>query len=90
MKVTSKQRLGTGAIKSHIPLTKLEKNANSQNRKGTYGQLSEQLFPKRWLLSNLSRTKNYINKDKMESHKYCDNKHRQQRATTDLPPRNSQ
>ena len=34
---------------------------NSQNTKGTYGQPSEQLFPKRWPFSNGNRTENNMN-----------------------------
>ena len=55
---------------------------NSQNTKGTYGQTSEQLFPKRWSLSNPNRTK-YMNTHKAKRHRNYDTKNRQQRTTTD-------
>ena len=55
------QRPGTEAIRTQIkppkPKREITKITNSQNTKRTYSQPSEQLFPKRWPLSNLYRTK---------------------------------
>ena len=55
------QRSGTEAIRTQIQLRKpkreIGKITNSQNTKRKYGQPSEQIFPKRWPLSNLNRTK---------------------------------
>ena len=45
-------------IKSSNPKREITKITNSQNIKRIYGQPSEQLFSKRWPLSNLNRTKN--------------------------------
>ena len=54
------QRSGTEAIRSQIqpskPKREIDNTTNSQNTKGTYGQPKEQLFPKRWPLSNRNRT----------------------------------
>ena len=55
---------------------------NSQNTKRTYGQPSEQLFLKRWPLSNRNRTKNNMNTHKVKHHRNSDTKNRQQRPTT--------
>ena len=53
-------RPGTEAIRTQIqpskPEWKITTITNSQNTKRTYGQPSEQLFPKRWPLSNHNRT----------------------------------
>ena len=50
------QRLGTEAIRTQIqpsePKREINNITNSQNTKRKYGQPSEQLFPKRWPLSN--------------------------------------
>ena len=50
------QRSGTKAIRTQIqpskPKRKITIIRNSQNTKRTYGQPSEQLFPKRWPLNN--------------------------------------
>ena len=35
-------------------------------RQGTYGQTSEQLFPKRWPLSNPNRSENNMNTRKVK------------------------
>ena len=60
MKVKSMQRSGTEAIRAKIrpskPKQEITNITNSQNTKSTYGQPSEQLFPKRWPLSNRNRT----------------------------------
>ena len=67
-KVKSMQRSGTEAIRTQIqpskPKREITEITNSQNTKRTYDQLSEQLFPKRWPLSNRNRTKNNINTHK--------------------------
>ena len=74
------QRSGTEAIRTQIqpskPKREITNITNSQNTKRTYGQPSEQLFPKRWPLSNRNRN--------------SDTKNRQQRTTTKLPPWNGQ
>ena len=60
-RVKRMQRSGTEAIRTQIRPSKqkreINKTKNSQNTKRTYGQPSEQLFPKRWPLSNSNRTK---------------------------------
>ena len=63
---------------------------NSQNTKRTSGQPSDQLFPKRWSLSNQNRTKNNINTHKANRHQNSDTENRQQRTTTQLQPWNGQ
>ena len=63
---------------------------NSQDTKRTYGQRSEQLFPKRWPPSNRNRTKNNMNTYKVKRHRNSDTKNRQQRTTTKPPPWNGQ
>ena len=56
---------GTEAIRTQIqpskPKRKITNITTIQNTKRTYGQPSEQLFPKRWPLSNRNRTKNNMN-----------------------------
>ena len=88
MKVKSMQRSGTEAIRTQIQLSKLKREitsiTNSQNTKRTYGQPSEQLFPKRWPLSN------NMNTHKVKRHRNSDTKNWQQRTTTKLPPQNGQ
>ena len=55
------QRQGTEAIRTQLqplkPKRKITKITNNQNTKRTYGPPSEQLFSKRWSLSNPNRTK---------------------------------
>ena len=55
------QRSGTEAIRTQIqpskPKLEMTHITDSQSTKRTYGQPSEQLFPKRWPLSNQNRTK---------------------------------
>ena len=57
------QRSGPEAIRTQIqpskPKQEITNITNSQKR--TYGQPSEQLFHKRWPLSNQNRTKNNMN-----------------------------
>ena len=59
------QRSGTQAIGTQIqpskPIREITNITSSQNTKRTYGHPSEQLFPKRWPLSNRNRTKNNMN-----------------------------
>ena len=57
-------------------------------REHKYIQLSEQLFHKRWSLSNRNRTKNNMNRHMVERHRKSDTKNRQQRTITELPPWN--
>ena len=56
LKLKSMKRPGTEAIRTQIqrskPKRKITKITNSQNTTRIYGQPSEQLFPKRWPLSN--------------------------------------
>ena len=65
------QRSGTEAIRTQIQPSKPKREiaciTNSQNTKRTYGQPSEQLFPKRWPLSNRNRTKNNMNTHKVKN-----------------------
>ena len=73
-KVKSKQRSGTEAIRTQIqplkPKREINKITNSQNTKRTYGQPSEQLFPKRWPLCNPIRTENNVNTRKLSRHRH--------------------
>ena len=72
------QRSGTEAIRTQIqpskPKREITNITNSQNTKRTYGQPSEQLFPKKWPLSNQNRTKNDINTHKVKRHRNFDTK----------------
>ena len=94
--VKSMQRSGTEAIKTQTqpskPKREITKNTNSQNTKGTYGQPGEQLFSKRWSLSNPNRTKNNMKtrSTKLKRHRNSDTKYRQQGTTSKLPPWNGQ
>ena len=78
IKVESMQRSGTEAIRTQLQPSKQKREitniTNSQNTKRTYGQPSEQLFPKRWPLSNRSRTKNNMNTRKVKRHRNADTK----------------
>ena len=66
------QRSGTETIRTQIQPSKPKREityiANSQNTKRTYGQPSEQLFPKGWSLSNRNRTKNNNDTRKVKRH----------------------
>ena len=66
----SMQRLGSEAIRTQIqpskPKREITKNTNSQ--------LSEQLFPKWWPLSNPNRTKINMNTRKVKRHQNSDTK----------------
>ena len=93
-KVKSMQRSGTEAIRTQIqpskPKREISKITNSQNTTRTYGQPSEQLFPKRLPLSNPNRTKNNMNTRKVKRHRNSDTKSRQQRTKTKQPHWNGQ
>ena len=74
------RRSGTEAIRTQLQPSKptgkkreITNITNSQNTKRTYGQPSEQLFPKRWPLSNRNRTKN-MNTRKVKRHLNSDTK----------------
>ena len=71
------QRSGTEAIRTQIqrskPKLKITNITISQNTKRTYGQPSEQLFPKRWPLSNRNRTKSNINTHKSSASRWVPN-----------------
>ena len=70
------QKSRTEAIRTQIQPSKPKREityiTNSQNTKRTYGQPSEQLFPKRWPLSNRNRTKNNMNTRKVKRHRISD------------------
>ena len=72
------QRPGTKAIRTRIqpskPKWEIPKITNSQSKKRTYGQPSEQPFPKRWSLINPNRTKNNMNTRKVKRHRNSDTK----------------
>ena len=70
LKVCKYQEMKQSEPKSSPQITKI---TNSQNTKRLYGQPSEQLFPKRWPLSNPNRTKN-INTRKVKRHQNSDTK----------------
>ena len=78
IKLKSMQRSGTDAIRTQLqssnPKREITNITNSQNTKRTYGQPSEQLFPKRWPLSNRTRTKNNMNIRKVKRHRNSDTK----------------
>ena len=61
------------------PKREITNLTNSQNTKRTYGQPSEQLFPKRWPLSNRNLTKNNMNTLKVKRHRKSDTKKKQAR-----------
>ena len=56
-------------IQPSKPKKEITKITNSQNTKRSYGQSSEQLFPKGRPLSNPNRTKNNINTHKVKRHR---------------------
>ena len=72
VEVKSMQRSGTEAIRTKLQPSKSKREinniTNSKNTKRTYGQPSEQLFPKRWPLSNQNRTKNNMDTRKVKRH----------------------
>ena len=61
LEVKSMQNSGTEAIRTQTRPSKPKRETssftNSQNTKRTYGQPSEQLFTKRWPLSNRTELK---------------------------------
>ena len=65
MKVKCMQGPGTEAIRTQNKPSKPKREIKiaifSQNTKRKYGQSSQQLFPKRWTLSNQNQTKNNMN-----------------------------
>ena len=71
LKVNFLQRSGTEAIRTQIqpskPKREITKITIRLNTKRTFGQPSEQLFPKRWPLSNRNRTKNSIETHKVKT-----------------------
>ena len=79
VKVKSMQR-PSEAIRTKIqpskPKRENTKNTNTCNQviKRTYGQPSEQLFPKRWPLSKSNLTKNNKNTRKVKRHQNSDAK----------------
>ena len=80
---------GTEAIRTRIqpskPKREITNITNSQNTKRTYGQPSEQIFPKKLPLSKRNRIKNNMNTHVVKRHRNSD---RQHRTTTKLPPLN--
>ena len=78
IKVKSTQRPGTEATRTQTQPTKpkreITNTTNSQNTKRTHGQPSEQLYPKRWPLSNRNRTKHNTNTHKVKLHRNSDTK----------------
>ena len=81
-KVRRMQRSGTEAIRTQTkpskPKREITKITNSQNTERTHSQPSEQLFPKRWPLSNRNRTKNNMNTFKVKRRRNSDTKNRQE------------
>ena len=71
-------RSGSEAIRTQIQPSKPKREITnvtiSQNTKRTYGQPSEQLFPKRWPLSNRNRAKYNMNTHKVKRHRNSDTK----------------
>ena len=78
IKVKCMKRSGTEAIRTQLQSSKPKREiiniTNSQNTKRTYDQPSEQLFPKRWPLSNRNRTKNNMKTRKVKRHRNSDTK----------------
>ena len=68
---------GTEAIRTQLESSKPKREIHitkSQNTERTYGQPSEQLFPKRWPLTNRNRTKNNMNTRNVKRHRNSDTK----------------
>ena len=88
------QRPGTEAIRTQIQPSKPKgemtviKYSQNTNRKYRDRQLREQLFPKRWPLSNPNLAKHNRNTRKVNSHRISDTKNMQKRTTPELPPWN--
>ena len=68
----------TNQLQPSEPKREITNITNSQNTKRTYGQPSEQLFPKRWPLSNPNRTKNNMNTRKVKRQRKTGNREPQQ------------
>ena len=72
LRVKSMQRSGTGAIRTQLQPSKPKREIASitkcQNTKIAYFKPSEQLFPKRWSLSNRIQTKYNMNTRKSLLH----------------------
>ena len=85
VKVKYMQRPGTETIRTQIlssnPKQEITNITNNQYAKRTYGQPNEQLFPKRWPLSDPNRTKNNMNTRNLKRHHNSDTKNRQLRTT---------
>ena len=66
------QLSGIKAISTQLqpskPKREITNIKNSQKIKRSYGQPSEQLYPKRWPLSNRNRNKNNMNTHKLKRH----------------------
>ena len=79
-----------GATRTQIlpsnPKQEITEITNSQNTKRTYGQPSEQLFPKRWPLIIPNRTKINMTRNKVKCHQKFDTKtdNREPQQTTTL------
>ena len=69
------------ALKTKTGITNI---TNSQNTKRTNGKPSEQLFPKRWPLSNRNRTKNKLNTHKRHRNSDTKTSNRDLQQTTAL------
>ena len=87
LNVNCMQRSGTDEIKTQIqpskPKREITEITNSQNTKRKYSQPSEQLFPKRWPLSNPNRTKNNMNTRKVKRHRNTGTKNSHNEAQMD-------
>ena len=70
VKVKRMQRPGTEAIRIQIQPSKLKREITKIKN----SQPSEQLFPKRWPLSNPNETKNNMNTNKVKRHRNSDTK----------------
>ena len=72
------QRSGNEAFTTQIrpskPKREITRITIRQSTKRTYGQPSEQLFPKMWPLSNPNRTKNNMNTRKVKRHRKTGNR----------------
>ena len=70
------QILGTEAIRTQNqalkPKREITNITNSQKTKRTYGQPTEQLFPKRWPFNNRNQNKNDMNTRKEKRHRNPD------------------
>ena len=80
IEVKSMQRSGTEATRTQLqpskPKREITNITSSQNTKRTYSQPSEQLFPKRWSLSNRNRNKHNMSTRKVKLHGNSNTKNR--------------